>query len=131
MKSSGRRSLLQPRAHRENENVTTGRGDEDVRQPDRESVGGESVDGPQDRLAGRDDVRDDTYAGHRTVIVAVPDYAPQLRRKLSDIDNRRHVADEDDHGRVRAFVTTVTMRELMTRLTLAATITGMPLVPIP
>ena len=65
------------------------------------------------------------------MIVPTSNRAPQLRRELTDVDNCGQVADKDDHGRIRALVTTVTMSELMKRLTPAATITGIALVPIP
>ena len=96
-----------------------------------QSVGCESVHDPENRLRGGDGVRHNTQPTHGSVITPSPYGTPKLRGELTDVDDGREIANEEDHFRTRDLETTMTMSELITRLTQAAAITGNPLVPIP
>lgn len=91
-----------------------------------------SVNDPEDCLGGRNRVCHEAQSTHRLCIVLIPNRSPKLRGELAHVDDCRHVPNEKNHVcRRRDQVTTVTMMELMAKLTHAAAITGMPPVPIP
>jgi hypothetical protein len=94
-------------------------------------MGGESVDNPKDSLGGRDCVGHQTYPTHSQRLVSTLNCSPELWRELSDVNDRRQVANQNDHDCFRVLVTIVTISELITRLTHAATMTGMASVPMP
>ena len=118
-------------AYGQYQNVSARRSDKEVWQPDRKSVGRESVDDPENRLRGGDGVSDNTQPTHGFEVTSASNGSPKLWSELTDIDDGCEIANEEDHFRARDLETTMTMSELITKLTLAAATTGMPLVPIP
>jgi hypothetical protein len=82
-------------------------------------------------LRGGDGVRDNTQPTHGSEITSSSNGSPKLWSELPDIDNGCEISNEEDHFRARDRETTMTMSELIIKLTLAAATTGMPLVPIP
>jgi hypothetical protein len=118
-------------SHSQYENVTARRRDKKIGQANGQPVRCKSVDDPENCLRGGDGVGDNAEPTHGFQVTSATNRSPKLWSELTDVDDGREIADEKDHCFARDLDTTMTMSELITKLTQAAATIGIPLVPIP